>query len=39
MRFQVVSQLWAPIGDAGWSMENPNLTWMIWGYPYDFGNK
>jgi hypothetical protein len=19
-------------------MENPNLTWMIWGYPHDLGN-
>ena len=19
-------------------MENPNLKWMIWGYPHDLGN-
>ena len=23
----------------GWFiMENPNLKWIIWGYPYDLGN-
>ena len=22
--------------ENGWfTMENPNLTWMIWGYPHD----
>ena len=24
---------------VGWfRMENPNLKWMIWGYPHDLGN-
>ena len=24
--------------DGWFIMENPNLKWMIWGYPYDLGN-
>ena len=41
---QVGGNCWNYMGSMGipkngwFIMENPNLKWMIWGYPHDLGN-